>query len=98
MSQRGEGGGWLEDAGALWCGLLLGFVKKKKKEVSRFADREEKLSSYTERKERTAGKNSAEVKFLAFFFFYAESAGKGRKHQMVTPKLTAGQGNIIHQQ
>lgn len=58
--------------------LLLGFVWRKKKEVSHFTDSEEKLSGYTE---GTAGKNSAEA---ILFLRSAESAGQDRKHQTLT--------------
>lgn len=50
----------------MWCGPLLGFVKKKKKkEVSHFADSEKALQLHSEKRKEAAGKNYAEA--ILFF-------------------------------
>ncbi len=45
---------WLEEAEALWCGLLFGFVKKKWV-ILQTVKKKKKLSSYTERGEKDCG-------------------------------------------
>lgn len=94
--------GCLEEVGALWCGLLFGFVKKKWV----ISQTVKKSSPVTHREK---GEDCGEELCWGDSFLHsAESAGEDRKHQMVTHSwmsdLCTGQGdglskeNIMHKQ